>query len=206
MKTAITLALVAGLLASGAVASTELAPKKVPATANIFGAGFTTAPQPGAGGGGTLPPVWRLRSGSNRIVTFTRITGRVNPISGHTPFNGAGGNRVGPTDVNSWRGISGIVHGKNAMFLVGVFLTDTEPQRPAPPRLDFTSKEQFRLLAPRLGQTFFVGNGKGRSYRVPAGATRLFLGFADAYFYRGNPGWYGNNAGSLNVTVEVATK
>lgn len=205
MRTAIAFALTAGVLVTGAAAATELTAKSVPARANIFGAGYTTAPQPGGGGAGTLPPVWRLRRGPNRIATFPRITGNVTPIQREAPYNGAGGDRIGSTDVNSWRGISGIVHRKNGMFLVGVFLTDTEPRRPAPPRLDFTNRERFSLLAPRLGQTFFIGNGKGRSYRVPAGATRLFLGFADGFFYKGNPGWYGNNAGSLTVTVDIAT-
>lgn len=49
-----------------------------------------------------------------------------------------------------------------------------------------------------------MGNGKGRSYKVPAGATRLYLGFADGYLYVGHPGWYGNNAGQLSVTVKLA--
>lgn len=44
---------------------------------------------------------------------------------------------------------------------------------------------------------------QGRSYRVPSGATRLFLGFTDAFLYEGSPGWYGNNAGELDVTVTV---
>jgi hypothetical protein len=210
MKAAFALAVATGLLATGAVASTGPARQPVPATANIFGAGYTTAPQPAGGGAGTLPPVWRLPRGATRFVTFPRVTGRVTPIvsgtHGAAPYNGPGGDKAGPTDVSSWRGISGIVHRKNGMFLVGVFLTDAEPKRPAPPRLDFTDKERFVLLAPRIGQAFFVGDGKGRRYRVPAGATRLFLGFADGFLYQGNPGWYGNNAGSLNVTVKVTTK
>ncbi|MCP9487590.1 MAG: hypothetical protein MSC30_17220 [Gaiellaceae bacterium MAG52_C11] len=194
----------------GAVASTDLAAKKVPATANIFGSGFAAAPQPAGGGGGTLPPVLRLPRGSAdaapRIVTFPKIVGKVNPIVRMAPYNGPGGDGVGPTDVSSWPGISGIVHAKNGMFLVGVFLTDARPKRPSPPRLDFTGKEQFDMLAPRIGQTFFIGDGKNRSYRVPSAATRLFLGFADGFLYRGAPGWYGNNAGSLSVTVEVTTE
>ena len=92
----------------------------------------------------------------------------------------------------------------NGMFLVGVFLTDSEPKGPAPPRIDFTETEQFRVLAPRIGQTFFIGHGKGRSYRVPPAATRLFVGFADGFFYQGAPGWYANNAGRLQVAVRVA--
>jgi len=44
----------------------------------------------------------------------------------------------------------------------------------------------------------------GRRYEVPPEATRLFLGFADGFFYLGEPGWYGNNGGELEVTVEVS--
>lgn len=107
----------------------------VPATANIFGAGYATAPAPGGGGAGTMPPVWRLPEGSARVVSFPLVTGRVTPVDSMAPYNGPG------------------------------------------------------------------GNGRGRRYEVPAEATRLFLGFADGYGYEGPPGWYGNNAGKLEVDV-----
>ena len=133
-------------------------------------------------------------------------------------WNGAAGDGIGPTDVKSFQGISGVVHRTNGMFLVGVFLTDAPPSDPAPPRFDFSTttitaqdaeelilanEEEFGALTPEIGQTFLIGNGKGRSYTVPAEATRLFLGFADAYLYEGCPGWYGNNLGHLTVTVDV---
>ena len=201
------LAAVAGCGGGGTLASTELEAKTVPATANIFGAGRSEPPGPGGGGAGTVPPSWRLPDGA-RTVTFAHITGRVTPIvagaHGAAPFNGPEGDRRGPTSVNSWEGISGIVHRGNGMFLVGVFLGDSEPHEPAPERLDFTDGEDFAELDPELGQTFFVGDGKGRRYRVPSGATRLFLGFADAFAYVGSPGWYGNNDGSLRVTATVS--
>jgi hypothetical protein len=92
------------------------------------------------------------------------------------------------------------------MFLVGVFLTDDPPPKHAPPRLNFTTRERFSSLAPRIAQTFLIGNGKRRSYRVPSRATRLFLGFADGYRYQGNRGWYGNNAGELTVTVDMTSR
>jgi hypothetical protein len=111
---------------------------------------------------------------------------------------------AGPTDVTSYEGISGIVHRGNGMFLTGVFLTDDPPSELAPQRLDFTDREQFEVLAPEIAQTFFVGDGEGRRYCVPAGATRLFLGFADAFLYQGPPGWYDNNDGELDVIVAVA--
>lgn len=181
-------------------------PMAVPARANIFGAGHREPPAPGGGGPGVLPPVWRLPDGAQRAVSFTRATGRVIPIAGVSDANGPAGDGIGGTDVSSYGGISGIVHRHNGMFLVGVFLTDDPPSKHAPPILDFTERNRFRSLAPRVGQTFLVGDGRGRTYRVPPGATRLFLGFADAYHYQGPPGWYDNNAGQLTVTVEVAKR
>ena len=94
------------------------------------------------------------------------------------------------------------------MFLVAVFLTDDPPSDPAPKRLDFTKNERFRTLVPEVGQTFLVGDGQGHTYRVPREATRLFLGFADAFsfskgFYQGDPGYYSNNGGHLRVKVEA---
>lgn len=175
----------------------------VPATANIFGSGHDVPPAPGGGGRGTLPPVWPLAEG----VTTVRITcamGTVIPIRDSNIANGAGGDLVGRTDIASFEGISGVVHATNGMFLAGVFLTDAEPADPAPDRLDFTGAEGFATLSPLIGQVFFVGDGVGKQFVVPTGATRLYLGFADAAGYQGDPGWYGNNVGYLDVTVEIS--
>jgi hypothetical protein len=124
-------------------------------------------------------------------------------------YSGAGGDRKGATNITSYGGVSGIVDRRNGMFLVGVFLADEPPSTSAPKRLDFTKRERFRMLAPRIGQTFFIGDGRGRTFRVPGGATRIFLGFADAYsdghFYQGRPGYYGNNGGHLCVAVKPRT-
>jgi hypothetical protein len=181
----------------------------VPATANIFGAGRDQAPAPGGGGAGTVPPVWELPSGST-IVTFPCATGEVTPFSGQSLRNGPAGDTRGAggesTDVTSYQGISGIVNRGNGMFLVGVFLTDDPPADPAPERLDFSDNEDFDLLEPLIGQTFFIGDGGGRRFAVPDTATRLFLGFADAFLYQGAPGYYGNNSGELEVTVNVAVE
>lgn len=177
----------------------------VPSTANIFGAGHKIPPAPGGGGRGTLPPLRPLPAGPARILTVTSARGCVNPIRGQAPWNGPAGDGVGKTDVTSFEGLSGIVHEGNGMFLVGVFLTDTEPADPAPERLDFTANEAFTSLSPRIAQVFFIGDGSARRFVVPAKATRLFLGFADAAGYRGAPGWYGNNVGELHVTVAIAS-
>jgi hypothetical protein len=183
----------------------------VSAQANIFGAGSDFAPGPGGGGGGVMPPSVQLSENSS-VVTFPTATGKVTPRMGEMGYNGPGGDGKGETNITSYGGISGIVDRRHGMFLVGVFLTDDPPANVAPRRLDFTKHERFRTLAPRVGQTFFIGDGRERAFRVPPEATRLFLGFADAYSsgeaglqgnYQGNPGYYGNNGGHLCVGVEA---
>lgn len=173
--------------------------------ANIFGAGSDTAPGPGGEGGGLVPPSWELPEGI-RVVTFPTVTGKVSPMEALVDPGPAGGDQQGATDITSYGGISGIVDRRNGMFLVGVFLTDAAPSPPAPRRLDFTRRERFRTLSPQIAQTFFIGDGTDRSVRIPPGATRLFLGFADAYsgghFYQGEPGFYDNNGGRLCVAVK----
>ncbi|HET6770582.1 MAG TPA: hypothetical protein VFH75_02960 [Actinomycetota bacterium] len=186
---------------------------KVSAQANIFGAGFGAPPAPGGGGGGLLPPVFDLPSGTSRVVTFPSVTGRVTHFVAEGQWNGPEGDGIGKIDVKSLRGIAGIFHRTNKSFLVGLFLTDADPLSGAPPRLDFSETEltkpdttfvgPFDRLAPEIGQVFLIGDGKGKTYDVPDEATRLFLGFADAMLWEGCPGWYGNNRGKVNVTIEV---
>jgi hypothetical protein len=182
----------------------------VSAQANIFGAGSDFAPGPGGGGGGVMPPSVQLPESSS-VVTFPTVTGKVTPRMGEMGYNGPGGDKKGETDITSYGGISGIVDRRHGMFLVGVFLTDDPPPSTAPDPLDFTKKERFHTLAPEIGQTFFIGDGGDRTFRVPPGATRLFLGFADAYSsgeaalqgnYQGRPGYYDNNDGNLCVAVK----
>lgn len=182
-------------------------PITVSARANIFGAGHDAAPGPGGGGPGVLPPVLPLPTGADRVLTFPSVTGSVNPISGEADFVGAAGDggRFGTTDVASFGGISGITHRHNGMFLVGVLLTDTPPSAAAPARLDVTDRDPSAEIAPEIGQTFVVGDGRGSRIRVPDVATRLFLGFADGFLYQGRPGWYDNNEGELMVTVAAST-
>jgi hypothetical protein len=138
---------------------------------------------------------------------FPSVTGSVNPIRNYAEFVSAAGDqgRFGTTDVASFDGISGITHRHNGMFLVGVLLTDGPPPDVAPARLDVTDRDPAAEIAPEIGQTFPIGDGRDSRIRVPDTATRLFLGFADGYFYRGDPGWYDNNLGELAVTIAVAT-
>jgi hypothetical protein len=173
--------------------------KVVPAQANIFGADRDEPPAPAEGGRGVLPPLWEVPAGA-RTLTVTEAIGSVRPVPDFAP-NGAEG-RGGLTNINSWEGISGIIHDGRQMFLVGVFLRDAPPGDSAPERLDFTNREDYGELEPQIAQVFYIGDGEGRTIIVPEGATRLFLGFADGFLFSGLPGWYGNNSGQLAVTVE----
>lgn len=172
----------------------------VSAHANVFGAGRASVPD-FPGGGGTLPPSISVAGG--QVVTFPGITGRIRHVATGT-FNEPEGRTGGPTDINSYRGIAGILHGNRTMFLVGVFLAGAEPEDPAPERLDATDSQDLPAFAPALAQVFFIGDGRDRSgnlqrFTVPTGATQLHLGFADAFFFRGDPGNYADNTGELRV-------
>jgi PEP-CTERM motif-containing protein len=199
------------MLLSPAALATTLT---IPGDANIFGAGHASAPAPGGGGAGELPVEFDLgfSAGTGVVLTFSSVTGSV------TLNNGSGNNANDPDGigsasdigVNSFDGISGVV-GPNAGFLAGVFLGPSEPADPAPLRLDFTViSTSFTSLSPQLNQVFFIGdgltgngNGTVQQFNVPVGATRLFLGLADAPNYHGDPGAYGDNIGSFSATFFV---
>ena len=177
----------------------------VDATADIFAAGLDAVPQ-FDGGGGSLPPVWTLAATGQHVVTFADVKGCVNRWHDmHVEdYNGPNGDSLGHTMIDSVGGISGIDFEHNQMFLVGVFLTDAAPGASAPLILHFGKGYEFTDLEPLIGQEFFIGDGVGHAYRAPAGATRLFLGFADAEGFQGAPGIYSNNLGELTVTVIIS--
>lgn len=191
----------------------------VSATSNIFGAGHDVPPAPGGGGSGTAPPSVDVPPGT-RAVTFPHVSGCVTPIA-HTMPNGIGpadhngpvgdNGEYGGTNIASVRGISGMEFPGIGMFLAGVFVGDDEPNG-APERLTYEGIDAIGdRVEPELGQTFYVGDGRLpgsdslREFVPPAGATRLFLGFVDGALYKGDPGFYGNNAGELQVVVDVAS-
>jgi len=179
---------------------------------NIFGAGHAVPPAPDGGGGGFLPAGISLIGHDLGYVELTNVSGAVTAGSGF-PYNGADGgtSASGTTDVLSWGGISGVIHANRTLFLTGVFLGPASPSDPAPPRLDVTNANSVTEFWPMLAQTFFMGDGQDAAsnmqrFNVPAGATRLFLGFVDAFDF-GNPtnppGHYDDNRGTLRVVTNV---
>ena len=98
--------------------------------------------------------------------------------------------------------------------LVGVFETATGPTSGTPPAtLDFTViGTNFASLSPALNQVFFIGDGltgdgsgSVQQFMVPLGATRLYLGCADAGNYNGSPGAYSDNSGTFTVSFQVSS-
>ncbi|MCB1207841.1 MAG: DUF11 domain-containing protein [Verrucomicrobiales bacterium] len=201
----------------------------VPGTANIYGAGAdlrtppesTTPTVNGGGTGGSAPPYVSLPSGASAI-TFSSITGSVS-------YGGTGSLQNFPPDgTSTWsttisptagfNGHAGLVNGYGGGFLVGVFVKEDGSVATLPPALDFSSganRQDFTTLTPMLNQPFFIGDGLTGSgtgamqqFFVPAGATRLYLGVADAY--DGTPfqnaagaGAYQDNSGAFEARLEI---
>lgn len=126
---------------------------------------------------------------------FNGPSGTFDPIDGGAVFSHS---------VGAEHGIADAMIPINA--LVGVFLDDAQPDgSPAPDALDFSPTgigTAFATLAPLQKQVFFIGDGltgsgtgSPQAFRIPAGATRLFLGTMDGF------GWW-NNVGSFDVTIE----
>jgi len=165
----------------------------VPATANIFSAGLSTPMAPGGGGAGTLPVQIAVTPGLG-IFQFQYVSGSVSPNDGQFSLDGDGTPQY-PTDINPYGGVSGF--------------TSANPQPPPPPTLDFSAGaigRNFLSLSPLIGQVFLIGDGvtdanQTRTYYAPAGATELYLGFGDAYYFEGDAGQYQDNVGSLNIAV-----
>jgi hypothetical protein len=188
---------------------------QVSADSNIFGAGHSVPPAPGVGGAGVLPPEYDFgfTATSNLYVTFSSISGTVimNAGSGDNMNNADGvGSGSADSSVNSVNGLSGIT-APGAGYLVGVFENQSEPLDPAPSSLNFLSSgTNFTSLSPALNQVFFIGdgltgNGTGafQQFQIPLGATRLFLGLADAPAYHGNAGGYSDNTGAFAASFAI---
>lgn len=203
-----------------APASSQGVPLTVDARANIFAAGQGAVP----GGDGFLPPGFALPSGTNRILSFTGVTGLVDCVPIFSPrFGPDGSNCTGSagTLILPANGIAGIRHDSRQMFLTGVFLDDTVPADPSPPSLMFVGPgaSTFTELFPDLRQSFFIGDGllgtgsgAQQLFYVPDDATRLFLGFADAFGFGTPfnnivglpPSSYLDNSGTISGSFSVS--
>jgi lysophospholipase L1-like esterase len=174
------------------------------ATDAIYGPGNAAMPS-----GGTMPASHPVPPGAASI-TFPSVTGTW-AISAGCGVGGPDGNSGcgGNENISSYGGISGIADsttGAPVGYLVGVFLGSATPTDPPPPSVDFTNAHDSPTYSPLLAQVFFIGDGRTsanqiQEFNVPAGATRLFLGIADAYGYQGTPTAYYDNSGSLAAEI-----
>jgi hypothetical protein len=144
-------------------------------------------------------------------VTFSDVKHAVSYESGES--NGPDGDQNAGFDMNisSNGGISGLMDTDVYLYLVGVFLDHDQPAS-APATLNFTNDHSFKSLSPELGQVFFIGDGltgtgtgTTQHFKVPKGATSLYLGFADANAGTGPCGYYGDNSGSLKGKVDFTS-
>jgi hypothetical protein len=122
---------------------------------------------------------------------------------------GCPGERPGGT-ISGAGVVSGIRSPDRAGYLIGVFLPDKITVGSPPENLDFTGNYDFLRLSPRLAQLFLIGDGRAglrpQHFEIPAGATHLYLGIADAWGFRGSPGYYDDNTGAFNLTVRSGRK
>jgi hypothetical protein len=196
----------------------------VSATDNVYGAQFADAPNPGqagvGGGGGTVASYLDFGTlPTSSYVTFPSV------VDNSPPPNQSEGSISSPDGyaesagyssfVGGYRALSGITFtGPDFQFgLVGVFTNaaSTANATVAPAEADFSmAGESAAILSPLLNQVFPIGdgltgtgNGTLQKFVVPAGATRLTVGFADSAYGSSPPSGYQDNSGSLNTTLVV---
>jgi len=184
----------------------------VSALSDIYAAGHSSVPStiyPG-----NFAPSDVFTAAANQVLAFSSVTGQVGCNFSIT--NGPDGTCFPGvnTTVTSYGGLSGIsANGKN-MFLVGVFLDNTEPTGAGPAILSYdfglpgglsTSDSAF---SPEINQVFFIGDGltgtgggQFQNFLVPDSASRLYLGFADSF--DSVPSYYADDVGSLTATFSI---
>jgi hypothetical protein len=176
-------------------------------------------------GGGTLPSgydfapssFWVLHvnsvtgySGADAVYRYGNTGGIKYNYGAYSPFGGDG--TAAPPDVtvsniNSTAGISAVTKTGRMLFLVGVFLGDAEPTV-APAAMNMENAENQVNFRPQIGQTFYIGLGRTtggtlQNFYAPAGASRLYMGFADGWHFHGGPSWYNDNSGALLVNLAM---
>lgn len=178
---------------------------------NIYGAGLAAPLPSGSGCGpasnGLAPTSITIPPGSTSF--------RVVAASGFAFCAGSGFSATTPdgpcatltaTNLTGENNLSDTVVPTSTMFVTGVFLGPNPPIAPAPPALN--AGTGFASLSPLLQQTFFIGDGltgtgsgAQQIFNIPAGATRLFLGFADGFSYTGPSGCFDDNGGSVGLEL-----
>jgi hypothetical protein len=204
-------ALVAGLLVVAVADATLADPAvtiRVDAIGNLWAAG-----QAGQPTDGKVPAEIALPEGDT-AVWFPHVSGRWSNTGPTLPADGErpvadppyACGAPPPCTVTASNGLSGLTDAASFWYLTGVFIGPGMPGGTPPPSIDFTRRHEFTVLKPALGQAFFIGDGRTsdgtvQRFRVPPGATRLFLGMVDICAPGEAAGCYYDNSGSLDVTM-----
>ena len=168
-------------------------------------------------GGTTGAAPVQVSLGGDTVFNIT-ATGLTNCCSS-TPNTFAEGSNFliagGNTDIFAANGVSGIFVENRQMFLAGVFVDSTNlpSGSPTADNLFFELADlSFTSLSADLNQSFFIGDGLTgigsgslQEFVAPTGADTLLLGFVDGAGFVGAPGFYGDNTGSLEVSVSAAS-
>ena len=174
---------------------------EVPGSTNIWLAGETQPPS--SSEQGLPPPSVRVPDGAT--VFTARVTGTIG-CCGENPGSIPPDGDIGSTSITPTSGSIGPYAGDRNIPFVGVFVRG-DPGGARPPELAADDDGDFRALSPALKQPFFIGNGRRsggaeQTFRIPDGATRLYLGIADAFAFVGEPGSYQDNAGSFTARIQ----
>lgn len=194
----------AALSLGGGMALAATVTVQVDGSDAIYGAGL------GGNGVSTAPASIDLAGLLGGYVTVS-ATGLVSCCS--DPANvGPDGSSGGSTNVSPLNGISGIFVDR-LLFLAGVFIDSSNPpvsgSHPASAAITGGQRAQASYT-PLLNQAFFIGDGltgtgtgAQQQFIAPTGADTLLLGFVDAFGFAGTPGYYGDNNGFFDVTVDL---
>ncbi len=180
--------------------------------ANIYAAGQSVAPD------GELPYEIDFNPQEAQAVEFSSVTGTVSNGSANGGPDGSlwnGDPNVVGIMIESSNNLSTIAFLKRFAFMTGVFLGASAAAPPAPHGLIFTNADQFETLSPLVAQTFFIGdgltgtgNGATQIFVIPEGASRLFIGIADACNVKSfaRPSCYFDNSGSFTGKITFPSK
>lgn len=154
---------------------------------------------------GRAPPAIDMTDAGS--IRFDLVEGRVG-CAGSLSNGPDGGDCVSAeTRVDASNGYSANTSTNRSLFLVGVFpvMPDSavEVEAAVAPESDTAL-----LIEPKANQVFLIGDGRTvegalQVFVKPAGASRLYLGFADAFGFFGAPGAYDDNVGRLRLAYTL---
>jgi hypothetical protein len=150
---------------------------------------------------GLAPPAIEMTDAGS--IRFDLVEGRVG-CAGSLSNGPDGGDCVSAeTRVDASNGFSASTSTNRSLFLVGVFPVMPDPAVEVEVGVAPESDSAL-LIEPKANQVFLIGDGRTADgalqvFVKPAGASRLYLGFADAFGFFGAPGAYDDNVGRLRL-------